>query len=57
MESVVSYLPLSHMAAQMTEIYVSLPVASTIYFAQQDALKGSLGNTLKEVGGGPAVAL
>lgn len=47
-ESVVSYLPLSHLAAQMTEIYVSLPVASTIYFAQPDALKGSLGKTLLE---------
>lgn len=38
-ESVVSYLPLSHVAAQIMDIYVPLLQAVTVYFAQPDALK------------------
>ncbi|XP_018019281.1 long-chain-fatty-acid--CoA ligase ACSBG2 [Hyalella azteca] len=48
-ERFVSYLPLSHLAAQMTEIYMAVSIAATIYFALPDALKGSLGVTMKEV--------
>ncbi|TMS20272.1 Long-chain-fatty-acid--CoA ligase ACSBG2 [Larimichthys crocea] len=48
-ESVVSYLPLSHVAAQMVDIWVTMRVGGATYFAQPDALKGSLVNTLKEV--------
>ena len=48
-EVIVSYLPLSHIAAQVADIYLSLLNAATVYFAQPDALKGSLGVTLKEV--------
>jgi long-chain-fatty-acid--CoA ligase ACSBG len=48
-EIVVSYLPLSHIAAQLMDIHIPMRLGSTIYFAQPDALKGSLGNTLKEV--------
>ena len=48
-ERVVSYLPLSHIAAQMEDIYLGVYGASTLYFAQPDALKGSLLQTLLEV--------
>ncbi|XP_026179035.1 long-chain-fatty-acid--CoA ligase ACSBG2 isoform X1 [Mastacembelus armatus] len=48
-ESVVSYLPLSHIAAQMVDIWLAMKVGGATYFAQPDALKGSLVNTLKEV--------
>ncbi|XP_068446102.1 long-chain-fatty-acid--CoA ligase ACSBG2 [Clinocottus analis] len=48
-EVVVSYLPLSHIAAQMVDIWVTMRVGGATYFAQPDALKGSLVNTLKEV--------
>ncbi|KAM4628692.1 long-chain-fatty-acid--CoA ligase ACSBG2 isoform 2-T2 [Polymixia lowei] len=48
-ELVVSYLPLSHIAAQMVDIWVTMKVGGATYFAQPDALKGSLVNTLKEV--------
>jgi len=45
----VSYLPLSHVAAQMLDIHAPMTNGSTLFFAQPDALKGSLGGTLKEV--------
>ncbi|CAL8306728.1 unnamed protein product [Lota lota] len=48
-EVVVSYLPLSHIAAQMVDIWVTMKVGGATYFAQPDALKGSLVVTLKEV--------
>ncbi|XP_019731753.1 long-chain-fatty-acid--CoA ligase ACSBG2-like isoform X3 [Hippocampus comes] len=48
-ESVVSYLPLSHVAAQLNDLYITMRFAATTYFAQPDALKGSLVATLKEV--------
>ncbi|XP_060763020.1 long-chain-fatty-acid--CoA ligase ACSBG2-like isoform X2 [Neoarius graeffei] len=48
-ESVVSYLPLSHVAAQLTDMWICIRYAGTTYFAQPDALKGSLATTLREV--------
>ncbi|GKY95050.1 decanoate-CoA ligase [Mayamaea pseudoterrestris] len=45
----VSYLPLSHVAAQMIDMYLPNRCGSQIYFAQPDALKGSLAQTLKDV--------
>ncbi|XP_029110560.1 long-chain-fatty-acid--CoA ligase ACSBG2 isoform X2 [Scleropages formosus] len=48
-ESVVSYLPLSHIAAQMVDIWLTMRVGGATYFAQPDALKGTLINTLREV--------
>nr|XP_003938899.1 long-chain-fatty-acid--CoA ligase ACSBG2 isoform X1 [Saimiri boliviensis boliviensis]XP_003938900.1 long-chain-fatty-acid--CoA ligase ACSBG2 isoform X1 [Saimiri boliviensis boliviensis]XP_010347821.1 long-chain-fatty-acid--CoA ligase ACSBG2 isoform X1 [Saimiri boliviensis boliviensis] len=48
-EMVVSYLPLSHIAAQMMDIWVPIKIGALTYFAQPDALKGTLINTLKEV--------
>ncbi|XP_076465017.1 LOW QUALITY PROTEIN: long-chain-fatty-acid--CoA ligase ACSBG2-like [Babylonia areolata] len=47
--AMVSYLPLSHIAAQMLDIYVLIAFGGTAYFAQPDALKGSLATTLREV--------
>ncbi|XP_035269950.1 long-chain-fatty-acid--CoA ligase ACSBG2 isoform X1 [Anguilla anguilla] len=48
-EVVVSYLPLSHIAAQMIDIWLIMKVGGVSYFAQPDALKGSLANTLREI--------
>uniref|UniRef100_A0A0K2TMK5 long-chain-fatty-acid--CoA ligase n=1 Tax=Lepeophtheirus salmonis TaxID=72036 RepID=A0A0K2TMK5_LEPSM len=46
---VVSYLPLSHIAASFLDIYVALYLKGEVYFADKYALKGSLVDTLKEV--------
>ncbi|XP_029916569.1 long-chain-fatty-acid--CoA ligase ACSBG2-like [Myripristis murdjan] len=48
-EELVSYLPLSHVAAQLNDMWVCMRYAGTTHFAEPDALKGSLGTTLKEV--------
>ncbi|KAI5640586.1 AMP-binding enzyme domain-containing protein [Phthorimaea operculella] len=48
-ERLVSFLPLSHVAAQVVDIYCTLGNGVTVFFAQPDALKGSLVETLKEV--------
>jgi long-chain-fatty-acid--CoA ligase ACSBG len=45
----ISYLPLSHIAAQMLDMHMPLRCGTQIFFAQPDALKGSLAQTLKEV--------
>ncbi|KAM8885391.1 long-chain-fatty-acid--CoA ligase ACSBG2-like isoform 2-T2 [Spinachia spinachia] len=47
-EVLVSYLPLSHVAAQLVDMWLCVCFAITTYFADPDALKGSLVNTLKE---------
>ena len=48
-EKIISYLPLNHIAAQIMDIYLPICIVGEIYFAQPDALKGSLITTLKEV--------
>ncbi|KAJ8415576.1 hypothetical protein AAFF_G00425560 [Aldrovandia affinis] len=48
-EALVSYLPLSHVAAQMNDMWICMRFAGTTYFAEPDALKGSLVNTMREV--------
>ena len=48
-ERVVSYLPLSHVAAQFFDLITMLFHNVTVHFAQPDALQGSLVDTLKEV--------
>jgi len=48
-DHLVSYLPLSHIAAQMTDIHGPMAVGNTVWFAEPDALKGSLAETLREV--------
>ncbi|OQS02305.1 long-chain-fatty-acid-CoA ligase [Thraustotheca clavata] len=48
-ERVISYLPLSHIAGQILDIGIQIYFGLHIYFAEPDALKGSLGKTMKEV--------
>ncbi|TDH09584.1 hypothetical protein EPR50_G00088700 [Perca flavescens] len=48
-ESLVSYLPLSHIAAQIYDLWAGIQWGELVYFAQPDALKGSLITTLREV--------
>ncbi|NXU52153.1 ACBG2 ligase, partial [Turnix velox] len=48
-ELVVSYLPLSHIAAQMCDIWSAMAFGAQVFFAQPDALKGTLVDTLREV--------
>eukprot|EP00696_Hemimastix_kukwesjijk_P019251 gnl/Hemi2/8468_TR2929_c0_g1_i1.p1 gnl/Hemi2/8468_TR2929_c0_g1~~gnl/Hemi2/8468_TR2929_c0_g1_i1.p1 ORF type:complete len:656 (-),score=207.83 gnl/Hemi2/8468_TR2929_c0_g1_i1:111-2078(-) len=45
----ISYLPLSHIAAQMADIHGPIATGSQVWFAQPDALRGSLAETLREV--------
>ncbi|CAK78507.1 unnamed protein product (macronuclear) [Paramecium tetraurelia] len=46
---IVSYLPLSHVAAQLVDLIGLFRWGGHLYFANPDALQGSLINTLKEV--------
>ena len=48
-EQSISYLPLSHIAAQLADIYIPIITAATVWFAGKDALKGGLATTLNEV--------
>uniref|UniRef100_A0A4W3IGX2 long-chain-fatty-acid--CoA ligase n=2 Tax=Callorhinchus milii TaxID=7868 RepID=A0A4W3IGX2_CALMI len=48
-ERIVSYLPLSHIAAQMFDLWIPIRYGGTTFFADADALKGSLVITLREV--------
>ena len=45
----VSYLPLSHVVSQLLDIYGSIASGSTLHFADEKALQGTLGDTLREV--------
>jgi hypothetical protein len=47
-ERLVSYLPLSHVAANILDIFVLMRCQSATYFADKNALKGTLTDTLKE---------
>lgn len=48
-DKVVSYLPLSHVSAQLVDLHTPMCSGSCTYVAQPDALKGSLLATLLEV--------
>ncbi|GAX25843.1 long-chain-fatty-acid--CoA ligase ACSBG [Fistulifera solaris] len=48
-DKLVSYLPLSHIAAQALDMFQPLFSGCKVYFAQPDALKGSLVDTLRDV--------
>jgi len=39
LETGISYLPLSHAAAQLFDIFVPIATGAAVYFAQPDALK------------------
>eukprot|EP00095_Tigriopus_kingsejongensis_P001784 maker-scaffold225_size250570-snap-gene-1.15 protein:Tk01784 transcript:maker-scaffold225_size250570-snap-gene-1.15-mRNA-1 annotation:"long-chain-fatty-acid-- ligase acsbg2-like isoform 1" len=47
-ETIVSYLPLNHIAAQIIDLWLGLFCESTIHFADKKALKGTLLTTLRE---------
>lgn len=47
-ERLLSYLPLSHIAAQTVDMYIGVIAAATLYFADEGALKGTLVNNLKD---------
>jgi len=48
-EESVTYLPLSHIAGNVIDIFIPYLAGGTVWFADKDALKGSLVNTLIEV--------
>lgn len=47
-EILVTFLPLSHVAAQVVDIHIAIAAVATVYFADKDALKGTLLKTLQE---------
>ncbi|XP_039199755.1 long-chain-fatty-acid--CoA ligase ACSBG1 [Crotalus tigris] len=47
-EKIVSYLPLSHVAGQMYDLWTGIKWGEEVYFAPPDALKGSLVEVLRE---------
>ena len=48
-EEYISFLPLSHVAAQLADIYCPLTCCGTVYYGDKNALKGSLIETMREV--------
>lgn len=48
-EQIVSYLPMSHVAAQIIDVFCCGLTAGTVHFADKNALKGSLIDTLTTV--------
>ncbi|XP_073821677.1 long-chain-fatty-acid--CoA ligase heimdall-like [Musca autumnalis] len=48
-ESCISYLPLSHIVAQTFDIFLGMLNGAAVYFADRNAVKGSLADTLIEV--------
>jgi long-chain-fatty-acid--CoA ligase ACSBG len=48
-DRIISYLPLSHIAAQIIDLHAPMYIGAQTWFAQPDALKGSLTKTLAEV--------
>ncbi|XP_050995645.1 long-chain-fatty-acid--CoA ligase ACSBG2-like [Acomys russatus] len=48
-ETIVSYLPLSHISAQILDMWTAIKVGGLTFFAQPDALRGTLIFTLQEV--------
>ncbi|XP_073821678.1 long-chain-fatty-acid--CoA ligase heimdall-like [Musca autumnalis] len=48
-ESCITYLPLSHIAAQFFDIFLGMINGAAVYFADRNAMKGTLADTLMEV--------
>lgn len=47
-DTIVSYLPLSHIAAQLTDIWIPIKIGGLTFFAQPDALRVRLSEVLTE---------
>ncbi|XP_006011546.1 long-chain-fatty-acid--CoA ligase ACSBG2-like isoform X2 [Latimeria chalumnae] len=47
-EVIVSYLPLSHIGGQLLDIWIGISLGVLVYFAEPDALKGTLVSSLIE---------
>ncbi|KAH8274133.1 hypothetical protein KR044_011947 [Drosophila immigrans] len=47
-ERMVSYLPLSHIAAQIFDIFLAMSHGGCVYFADKDALKGTVVRTFQK---------
>eukprot|EP00096_Caligus_rogercresseyi_P013590 TRINITY_DN6222_c0_g1_i1.p1 TRINITY_DN6222_c0_g1~~TRINITY_DN6222_c0_g1_i1.p1 ORF type:complete len:650 (-),score=139.39 TRINITY_DN6222_c0_g1_i1:110-2059(-) len=47
-ERFVSYLPLSHIAAAIVDLFIAITFRATVTFADKNALKGTLTNTLRD---------
>ncbi|KAL7740362.1 hypothetical protein ACLKA6_013161 [Drosophila palustris] len=47
-ERLVSYLPLSHIAAQIFDIFLAMSHGGCVYFADKDALKGTVVRTFQK---------
>lgn len=45
-ERFVSYLPLNHIAAQCLDVFLSMACAGQVFFADRNALKGTLVKTM-----------
>ena len=41
-ERLLSYLPLSHVAGQMIDLFIAMHAGNEVHFADSDALKGTL---------------
>ena len=48
-EEYISFLPLSHVAAQLADIYCPMSCCATVYYGDKNALKGSLIETMREI--------
>ncbi|KAI6654315.1 Long-chain-fatty-acid--CoA ligase [Oopsacas minuta] len=46
---IVSYLPFSHLGGQIFDVFLPFTFGYKVYFAESDAMSGSLLNTIKEV--------
>jgi long-chain-fatty-acid--CoA ligase ACSBG len=45
-ERIVSFLPLSHVVAQLLDCYIAVSIGATVYFADPNVFKGTLTRTL-----------
>ena len=48
-ESYISYLPLNRAVVQIMDIYIPLASVGIVYFAEKDAIDGTIKDTIKEV--------
>lgn len=44
-ERIITYLPLNHMAAQLFDIFMAMENGASVYFADRNAMKGTLSKT------------